>query len=255
MSFNEPKVTLDVCITPVSAVVDGDKIQKWLDNRNLPETSFKAFLDIMFNRCFETMIQHKAANHGDSCNVYVATLYAGGGMSFISPIDFATDDDKSSFFTCLSDLIYEIAEKHEDKPIGSIVVSEAWSCGIRKDREQEIRAYMKEQELREDFSHVCDKLIRHAVEVSGGISDLPEDHEYVKKFEVFTVMANFLSMDGPVIVSKMRLIDSEVADSIVDGVLEVVNKYSFMSKNVGRIQFDLSEYEPVNFDEKEFDNE
>ena len=255
MSPKEHKIDIDVCITPISGVVDGDKIQYWLDNRNSTETSFKDFLDLIVDRCFETMIQFKNHSNGGVYPVYVATLYAGGGMSFISPVDFSTDEVKSSFFNCLSDIIYDIAEKHEDKPIASIVVSEAWSCGIRKDKETIIKEYISSHGREKEFKNTCDVLISNAVARSGSIADIPDDHEYIKKFEVFSVMANFLSMDGPVILSKIKLIDPKVSDEVVEGILEVVNKYSIMAKNVGRIQFDLSEYEPINFDEKEFENE
>jgi hypothetical protein len=247
------KIEVEVCLSSIEGVIDGDKIQDWLDNRGNKDASVKSILDILVDRGFETMQQFRKHNPDKVSPVYVATLYSGG-MSFLSPINFNTDEERAGFYECISDIIYDIGEQREDKPIISLLVAEGWTCSVRRDQEKAIKNFMKEKCPDADINKLCESLIASCVDQFGSISDVPEDHPYVKRYEVLSVVAGFLGMDGPVIATKLQVTDSSVCDQVIGGCNEICKNYSIMPRNVGRIQFDLSEYEPVNFKESEFFN-
>lgn len=245
------KVEVEVCISPINGVIDGDKIQNWLDIRGEKDSSIKPILDVLVDRGFETMQQFRQDNPDKVSPVYVATLYSGG-MSFLSPVKFNTDEERVGFYECISDIIYDIGEQRDDKPIISLLVAEGWTCSVRKDQEQAINNFMKEKCPGADINKLCESLVASCVEQFGSIADIPDDHPYVKRYEVLSVVAGFLGMDGPVIATKLKLTDESIADEVIGGLSEVSKNYSVMPRNSGRIQFDLSEYEPVNFKESEF---
>jgi hypothetical protein len=248
---SKKRVEVEVCLSPISGVLDGDKIQEWLDARSEKNASVKGVLDILVERGFETMVHFRQDNPNMVYPVYVATLYSGG-MSFLSPVKFNTDEERFGFYECMSDIIYDIGEQRSDKPIMSILVAEGWTCSVRKDQEKAIRNFMNEKCPDADINKVCEALVASCVEQFGSIADIPEDHPYVKRYEILSVVAGFLGMDGPVIATKLKMTDSSIAQEVIGGLTEMCESYSVMPRNTGRIQFDLSEYEPVNFKESEF---
>lgn len=247
------RVEVEVCLSPINGVIDGDKIQDWLDGRSNKEASVKSILDVLVDRGFETMQQFRQDNPEKVSPVYVATLYSGG-MSFLSPIKFNTDEERSGFYQCMSEIIYDIGENRDDKPIISLLVAEGWTCSVRKDQEQAIKNFMRENCPGADINKLCESLIASCVEQFGSIADIPEDHPYVKRYEILSVVAGFLGMDGPVVATKLKMTDPSISDEVIGGLHEMCENYSIMPRNTGRIQFDLRDYEPVNFRESEFNN-
>jgi len=96
-------------------------------------------------------------------------------------------------------------------------------------------------------------LVRQVIEEHGCMEKVPANHPFIFKMEIMVFTFHFLSMDGPICISQCRPVNSDDVHMIEDFHLPLFNTFR-VNKHAGsnRVNFDVSNYEPVNFKDTEF---
>lgn len=244
---NEEVFGIEVTTTSLDGMVDGDKISDWIDCRD-ENTNIKGLIDIVSHRAFAAMRAYRRENSKDM--PAHATCYFSGGAAFISPIKLESIEDKEKFFTCSSEIVYDIGRQYEDKPILVTFTSTAWSCFFRKEALKEIDIAIGKLNIDKNLAKL--KLLEEIVGAYGSMEEVPADHPVVGKMDLMLFSAHFLSMDGPVQVTKTSLTNTEILSDLSDDQKMMLDTYMLDKMPRNRITFDVSEYEPAHYDEKDF---
>lgn len=251
---NEEPFGIEVTTSPLEGMVDGDKISDWMERRE-EKAGVKELIDILSNRAFAAMRSYKRENNSDMpCH---AACYYSGGVAFISPVKIESVEDKEKFFEASSEIAYEVGRQYDDQPIIVTFTSTAWSCFFRKEAIRDIEMAISKVDAKMDPKKANEAkafLLNEIVDSYGSMEDVPEDHPLVGKMDLMLFSAHFLSMDGPIQVTKTSLTNREIFSELDDEQKMMLDVYMVTDMPRNRINFDVSEYEPVSYKKGDFGN-
>jgi hypothetical protein len=251
---NEEPFGIEVTTSPLEGMVDGDKISDWMERRE-DKASVKELIDILSNRAFAAMRSYKRENNSDMPSH--ATCYYSGGVAFISPVKIESVEDKDKFFEASSEIAYEVGRQYDDQPVIVTFTSTAWSCFFRKEAIKDIDASIAKIDANIDPKKANEAkavLLNEIVGFYGSMEDVPEDHPLVGKMDLMLFSAHFLSMDGPIQVTKTSLTNLEILPELSDEQKLMLDVYMVTDMPRNRINFDVSEYEPVPYKKCDFED-
>ena len=240
--MKEDHFSVDVALLSYDDALRGEEISSCISSLENPRST-RMLLDIMSGLAVDAMNGYRSVN-GSYMPITSAILYHGG-MAIVSPKKLDDIEDKMSFYRCLSKLSSDISEKMNDRPILVSISSEVWSCCIRKSLESDVIRAARSLGIMVDDDELKSELINQAVSQYGSISDIPDDHPYVKKFDMMLFLSGFLTMDGPKYVSKLSKISDSSFFDVDETRLPKLDLYNVENYLVGNIKFDVSDYDCV----------
>lgn len=234
--------SVNVALLSYDDALRGEEISSCISSLENPRST-RMLLDIMSGLAVDAMNGYRSVN-GSYMPTTSAILYHGG-MAVISPNRLDGIEDKMSFYGCLSELSSDISERMNDRPILVSISSEVWSCSIRKSLESDVVKTARSLGIVADDDELKSELISQAVSKYGSISDIPDDHPYIKKFDAMLFLSGFLTMDGPKYVSKLSKISDSSFFDVDETRLPKLDLYNVEDYLVGNIKFDVSHYDCV----------
>ena len=244
---------VEVTTSPFDGMRDGDKISDWMDRRE-DGASIRELLEVISDRTFTAMDSYRKENNEDMPPH--ATAFYSGGVAFISPNKLGCVEEKDLFFDITSKIIYKVAEDFKDQPIVVTFASTAWSCFLRKEHAEDLEKMCTENKIPISAQELKIALVEQVVKEHGSMEHIPSDHPFVLKMEVMVFTFHFLSMDGPICISQFRPVNHGDAKMIEDCHFPLFNTFR-VDKHCGhnRVNFDVSNYEPVNFKDSDFEDQ
>lgn len=247
--MSDDHFAVDVALLSYENALRGDDISACISELDNPG-SIRKIIDIMSSVSGMAMTEYRAIS-GSPMPISASILYHGG-MAIAYPKKFETFEDKVSFYGCLQPLSFEISENMNDRPLLVSISSEVWSCSVRKSIEKDLSKISRSLGLGLDDSEVKSKIVNFVVGEYGSIGEIPDDHPYVKKFDVMLFLSGFLTMDGPRYISRFGMISDDRIDDVDESCIPCCKSYHIEQYLTGNIKFDVSEYRCVGYSESSF---
>ena len=164
----------------------------------------------------------------------------------ISPASLANNKDKDIFAAAANEITKSICENIKAKPYLSVFCGEAWTCCIRKSFQEKIECLPEDKK-----SSLKNAVIEAAVEKFGGISNIPNDHPAIVKYDVLMMSFQFKSKNGSA--SVLCTIPLHNDPEITHEAFEILSDKVNGSRQEGRFVVDTDHYEIIrNYDKSQF---
>lgn len=174
-------------------------------------------------------------------------------VAIVSSREIKNNDDKESFMEATKAVIADMSERMKQTPIMAITIGEVWSFQFRKEWIDRLAGMPK---------HTINNIRKNMTELIynsyGSISEIPEDHPAVVKFDAFMFLAQFNSENGHSAVMCIKVIDEEKLDLIEGEDKYNLQKFTCINSKEnpdsmkGRLTVDVSSFKPIHFSDENF---
>lgn len=200
----------------------------------------------------DCIFQTKSQKEEGEQTQYIQAILFDKFLAVIKPIKFGDGDEKDAFMGALSVITEKVKEDFGASPILTFSYGEAWTLGVRKDFGKRLGKIAENEE-------VMSRMIETTVEEFGSISEIPEDHPALLRFDILMFLCQFNTDRGYASIFNTTPIDSSVLSKLHNPALAVPKDHLIESESSAKIQgrmvMDTSSYTKLKFDGSDFDGE
>lgn len=260
-------------IAQASAAINGlpqpDLIAAILSYEGIPDGDFlKEFAEGIMNG--EEVDLHKAINIlRDNTMILIDDFKNQMGIEAVAPLqilvlfnnmaaiissrEIKDNKDKDMFMEATHAVIADMSERMKQTPIMAITIGEVWSFQFRKEWIDNL-AGMSEKTV----GNIRKNMTQLIYNSYGSISDIPEDHPAVVKFDAFMFLAQFNTEEGHSAVMCVKVIDEDKLSLVEDEdrynlqKLTLINSKENPDSMKGRLTVDVSSFKQIHFSNENF---
>ncbi len=220
-------------------------MEVWEEINNNESVDVYGLIQLIKKDIKEQSSKWKADNEGDSFPLLHMTICDKAVIN-LRPTAIRSSKDKDQFAEALKTISEKICYDLEIKPYMSVLCGEAWSCCLRNSFIKKIECIPQEAR-----SRIIESVLADTMEQFGGISNIPEDHPAVVKYDVMILSFQFKSNNGSAHVMYTSNINDD--EEITSDEIEILNDSKETENRGGRFHICTNKYKKIgNYDSSKF---
>jgi hypothetical protein len=220
-------------------------MEVWEEINNNESVDVYGLIQLIKEDIKEQSSKWKADNEGDPFPLLHMTICDKAVIN-LRPTAIRNSNDKDNFAEAMKTVSEKICSDLEMKPYMSVLCGEAWSCCLRNSFIKKIACIPQEAR-----SRIIESMLNDTMKQFGGISNIPEDHPAVVKYDIMMLSFQFKSNNGSAhIMYTMPINDDEEVTSDETGIL---NDSKETEDRGGRFHICTNRYKKIgNYDSSKF---